>query len=698
MDTTDIFVYDHTFTPLGVIDHYESLIWADRYYESGDFEMYLRMSQVSIPLARIGNYLMRHDTEHVMVVESYEISCDYEDGDMLILKGRSLEGLLSRRIIIDAFAFEGEFQTLIHRLLNENIISPINKDRRIANFKFVEPTDTRLMHYTVTSDTAKDANKVYYTKGYSQGKTIYVGFTGTEFETGVTYYEKVITKFIITSDRSYQPDKTYYTMSEVDGEVAYNEFRGKEFSPDEVYYEPVIEYLPTADEEYSYEKRYYLKTKEDKYPEYTVFEGDSFEAGVAYYELTKKLIKREYKGGENLYEVISDICQEQDVGFRVLLDDKNNFIFSLYMGLDHSRDQYENEYVIFSPEFNNVVSSRFKEDTTTYKNVVYALTTNEDESDMEFGAGSGLIRREMALDKSQFAVGAMDESTIDSIVDDEEVPEDDTDHENEITIDIEIGTPAQYKEYRTWNDSKGRIIAGCSHTGLRPDGSSDPGNPGRRYNMQLKFPFRSDKPFKDLTFNLYYAKAMNADRFVADQIYEYGLGTDSNIGRNMTEFTWDTSGRQCLNCKIEGEFQANTDYYLWIDYSKYLTQHVSYVQGVSVENAQATSWEETESVSVKYTKESTEQRAREELKNAGKTYTFDTEIDRVYTFAFRDNFELGDIVQIEDPYNHSAHARVTEVIESFDENGPAHRPTFTVLEDTITDNDEIGMYDDPIDI
>lgn len=738
MDTIDIFVYDHTFTPLGVIDHYESLVWTDRYYENGDFEMCIRMTPDLIPLAQIGNYLMRHDTEHVMVVESYEIQSNYEEGDMLVLTGKSLEGLLNRRIIIDNFAYEGEFQTLIQRLLNENIISPANDDRRIPGFTYRAPIGDDFSHYSVTEDSSPDADKVYYTRSHSEKKTVYVGFTGTEFESGVTYYERVIVDFIATTDFERQIDKTYYTASDprftqttdtvcnpdkayyyrstYDGETRYvvfsgttfvsgttyyekdpeeyTEFTGKRFDDEVIYYEAVAEYPETEDSEYDYNKRYYIKSTSQSYPVYTVFEGSTFVPGTTYYERTKDLIKREYSGGENLYTAISDICQEQDVGFKIVLDDKYNFIFSLYKGLDHTADQYENEYVIFSPEFNNVVSSTFKEDSTTYKNVLYALTSNDDESDMEFGNGVGLSRREFALDKSQFSVDAMDDSTIDSIVDGE-VPEDDLDHTNEVTIDVEMDTPQQYIGTKPWNDK--RLMVGSSHTGDSRDYGTPAQSSWRFFEMYLKVPFRSNQSFKDLKFNLTYKKAMNADIYVRGQTFKYGLGSNSEPGDSMTEFQWDTAAHQYLNCEIKGEFSANTDYYLWLIYNRG-RQNNCYVQGVGVKNATATAWEEPEEVTVQYTKESTEQRAKEELENAKKTYTFDTEIDRVYTFSYRGNFALGDIIQIEDRYDHSAHALVTEVIESFDESGPASRPTFKVLEDTIVDDDSITMYDYPVDI
>ena len=43
----ELVVLDESFQSVAVIDSYKSLLWADRYNEYGDFELYLRMDNVA---------------------------------------------------------------------------------------------------------------------------------------------------------------------------------------------------------------------------------------------------------------------------------------------------------------------------------------------------------------------------------------------------------------------------------------------------------------------------------------------------------------------------------------------------------------------------------------------------------------------------------------------------------------------------
>lgn len=104
--------------------------------------------------------------------------------------------------------------------------------------------------------------------------------------------------------------------------------------------------------------------------------------------------------GDNLYDVIYAICETNNIGFRVTLNDKHQFVFKLYAGKDRSYDQEENPYVIFSPKFENIISSNYIESDKTLKNV--ALVAGEDSGTarktLVVGSASGLDRRELYVD------------------------------------------------------------------------------------------------------------------------------------------------------------------------------------------------------------------------------------------------------------------------------------------------------------
>lgn len=109
--------------------------------------------------------------------------------------------------------------------------------------------------------------------------------------------------------------------------------------------------------------------------------------------------------GENLYDAVAEICTNEHVGFKVTLNDSNQFVFELYMGLDHSYDQSDNIYIVFSPYYDNLVNSEYSYDITNVKNVAYICGEEDDDSGnkqivAETGTASGLNRREIFVNGS----------------------------------------------------------------------------------------------------------------------------------------------------------------------------------------------------------------------------------------------------------------------------------------------------------
>ena len=256
-------ILNKEFEAVGIIDLYQSFIWADRHDEEGDFEIQLKLGD-SIPgNLQEGYYLVRADTEHVMIIESFGITSDEETGSYLLVSGRSLESIPRRRVVWKKTKLEGTLQDGLRKLFNENVIAPEIEARKIPNFIFEDSTDE------------------------------------------------------------------YITSLEL-----VNEYHGEE-----------------------------------------------------------------------LYEIVSTLCKEHEIGFKVTLSG-NNFIFKLYRGADRSYNQTTNPYVIFSPRYDNVVNTQYIESYKNYKNItlVGGETDEETEKQETVQVGdvgkTGLDRREIYTDAS----------------------------------------------------------------------------------------------------------------------------------------------------------------------------------------------------------------------------------------------------------------------------------------------------------
>lgn len=243
------------FETIAVIDAYESLIWTDRYNTYGDFELYCPMDTALLPYLKQDNYFWQRDSEHTMIIEDITIDSDTEDGNHLVVTGRSLESILERRIVWRYTVLTGNLQNAIQQLLNDNVINPSDTSRKIEGFSFVASNDPKI--------------------------------------TGLTI------------------DAQYF--------------------------------------------------------------------------------------GEELYTVIRDLCDEHNIGFKIVLTEDNKFEFSLYAGVDRSYAQSENPYVVFSPNFDNIINSNYYSSNATMKNVTLVGGDGEgsERKTVTVGSGSGLTRREL---------------------------------------------------------------------------------------------------------------------------------------------------------------------------------------------------------------------------------------------------------------------------------------------------------------
>lgn len=108
--------------------------------------------------------------------------------------------------------------------------------------------------------------------------------------------------------------------------------------------------------------------------------------------------------GDNLYDILVKLCEDNKIGFKITLNDKNQFVFKLYAGSDRSYNQLNNPYVIFSPNYENIINSNYYESREMFKSI--ALVAGEGDGsnrktitvDSKEGPGSGLYRRELYVD------------------------------------------------------------------------------------------------------------------------------------------------------------------------------------------------------------------------------------------------------------------------------------------------------------
>lgn len=94
----EFYALDKTFASVMVIDTYISAIWTKRYFSCGDFKIQMPASLELIQNIQTGYYIRRTDDDTIMVVEKIGIVTDADNGNTVMLSGRSAESILDRRV------------------------------------------------------------------------------------------------------------------------------------------------------------------------------------------------------------------------------------------------------------------------------------------------------------------------------------------------------------------------------------------------------------------------------------------------------------------------------------------------------------------------------------------------------------------------------------------------------------------------
>lgn len=157
----DVYVLNKNFETVGVIDDYKSLIWANRYKDNGDCELYLVASAENISMLAMGFYLIRLDDDMVCRINSITITTDAEDGNYLTVKGIDAKSYLDQRIIWGTSVCHGSVETFIRTLVKNALISPSDSDRKISFIKLgtaagFTQTSTQQISYANLGETIRE--------------------------------------------------------------------------------------------------------------------------------------------------------------------------------------------------------------------------------------------------------------------------------------------------------------------------------------------------------------------------------------------------------------------------------------------------------------------------------------------------------------------------------------------------------------
>lgn len=128
MDALQLYVLDYQFNLLGIIDTYKSVIWTERFYVSGDFEIYCpnnpqNYELLQIPADGSNKYILRADDPTKLgILEKLRYTHDIDSGDMIIASGHTDDYLLHSRVIFEQSTYVGNMEYAIRHMVRNAMI------------------------------------------------------------------------------------------------------------------------------------------------------------------------------------------------------------------------------------------------------------------------------------------------------------------------------------------------------------------------------------------------------------------------------------------------------------------------------------------------------------------------------------------------------------------------------------------------
>ena len=200
-------IMNTSFERLAVIDDYNSLIWASRYYACGDFELCVDVNDKNMGLFMKDYYVVRDDDDNVGIIEDIKIQRNEDDRELLIVTGRFLTGILGRRIIGEQTTVTGTIGACIATLIQFNIINPVMSARKISNFiigsNVVNLIDTRMQAQFTGQNLLETISEIckQYGLGFkvtlnASNQFVFQLYQGTDHT-----YDQSVNPYVIFSDR-----------------------------------------------------------------------------------------------------------------------------------------------------------------------------------------------------------------------------------------------------------------------------------------------------------------------------------------------------------------------------------------------------------------------------------------------------------------------------------------------------------------
>ena len=192
MGLDEIYVRDKNLNKIGLIDNAESVIWTNRYFECGDFEIYAKATTQILKLCKNGRFLSHSDSNEPMMIEEYKITTDLDGIDYITISGRCATAILARRIVHE-YSWTNTGETYADLKIKDLIEQNVTNPELYRNLRLIDKM--KYKNLVPTTSAKKYPGGTYLGKSVYEAVTDickYVGYgikTSIKYATGTTTIE-----------------------------------------------------------------------------------------------------------------------------------------------------------------------------------------------------------------------------------------------------------------------------------------------------------------------------------------------------------------------------------------------------------------------------------------------------------------------------------------------------------------------------
>lgn len=117
-----------------------------KFFDYGEFEVYAPVTQSNLNALKNGNYVKIPNLPYLWVIKSVDYAFSSDGAKMLDVKGFEAKWILNQRIIKNPVFLSNDLSTAFYNLINDNIVNPSERWRKMIGF------NVELPDYTITID------------------------------------------------------------------------------------------------------------------------------------------------------------------------------------------------------------------------------------------------------------------------------------------------------------------------------------------------------------------------------------------------------------------------------------------------------------------------------------------------------------------------------------------------------------------